>query len=100
MINDLNALLFLGLGVLLGFAIMSNSVRDGIIMKTGLGLMALGCIGGFGVFVDKPQDYAKAIAAVHSAILLGLLVCIVAYAIRTRSGSNRRLSDWVNHDPR
>lgn len=92
MFEILNAALSAGLAVLTAIAIMSPKFKDGVLVKLGLIMVCLGCIGGFSAFLEHKTG---AVAEIHSLFLGGVFLCSVGYVWRTRRGTARRLSDWI-----
>jgi membrane-bound ClpP family serine protease len=74
--------------------IMSESFKDGIIVKTGLILIALGYIG---IVSQIYQGNMNLLKSVH-CIGFGILVCIFGVFIRgyIRNDKQRRISDYLD----
>jgi len=91
-----NTVMSLTLAIVLGMAIVSTRVRDGIVIKTGLMFMTFGFFGAaMTILSDDPND---ALAMGHAAVHIGLLICVLGYLLRTRrkKGEQRRISDWAD----
>jgi len=93
MLDTFNTAMSLLLSLLSGWAIMSQRVRDGIVIKIGLALISLGFMAV--VFLADESHRAQQLAAAHAMVHLGLLICAGGYLFRARKGKVRRLSDWV-----
>lgn len=100
MIDSFNGFMSVILCVLTGWAVMSNKVKDGVVVKIGLVCLSLGFFGAFAVYFENPNDHDRAIDAVHALIYIGVAVCIFGYWLRTRSGLNRRIEDWLQTETR
>jgi hypothetical protein len=77
------------------WAVMSPRVRCGLIAHIGLVMISVGF---FGVFLMgfETYIYAAAMAAAQAFVHVGLVLCAIGYAQRTRRrGQQRRVSDWV-----
>lgn len=98
MTEAFNTIMSLVLALLASVAVLSARVRDGIIIKGGLICIALGFLGA--ALVSLEQSGAAALATAHALVHVGLLVIAVGYLWRTyrsrRSGTMRRVSDWVD----
>lgn len=98
MIENFNTFMSLILSVITGWAIMSQRVRDGVIVKSGLICVAIGFIGAALVSIDNGDH--NSLATAHALVFVGLLICAVGYLLRThrsrRRGTMRRVSDWVD----
>lgn len=97
MLTALNTLMSLALSAFAGWAVMSPCVKDGIVIKIGLGLVSLGFLGAF--FLGVEPTGAGPLVFAHALISLGLLICAVGYLWRTRTSRprmrKRRSSDWI-----
>lgn len=82
-------------------AIMSTKVHDGILMKIGMSIMALGFFGLLSLQLDYFQT-AKAISWCHAFVHFGMLVVLLGYLLRQWRGRKfrRRESDYVDLEPR
>ena len=98
MIENFNTLMSMLLATITGWAIMSHRVRDGVVVKLGLILVALGFIGAALVSIDGGDH--NSLASAHALVFVGLLVCALGYLLRKRRHKQRgglhRLSDWVD----
>lgn len=74
---------------LLIYAVMSRYVRDGIVIKTGMAVMALGYFGLICLQAEYWQS-AQASAWCHAFIHSGILVVVFGYWMRQWQGRNRR----------
>lgn len=100
LISVLNAMTSLLIAITLATAMLNQRIRDGIVIKTGLGSMALGFvvvalhmlkIGGADV-----QGLQRALLLINS----GIAVVIVGYLVRHRGAGHalRRVTDWAELD--
>lgn len=82
------------LSAVAAWAVMSPSVRCGLLAHVGLALISFGF---FGVFLMGFQGYTftGAIAAAHAFVHLGLVLCVIGYMRRSRRQPRRRASDWM-----
>lgn len=98
MIENFNTLMSMVLAALAGWAVMSHRVRDGVVVKSGLILVAVGFIGAALVALDSGDH--NSLASAHALVYVGLLVCALGYLLRSRRHrtrrTSRRLSDWVD----
>lgn len=97
MINTLNMILNMILVLSSCWAILSDRVRDGIIIKAGLSLTNLGFLGG--LFLDiEGRDSVSAMEGVLTLIQLGLCVILVGYLLRLRvsHSMHRRTTDFIS----
>ena len=100
MIDTINTIMSLALALLSGWAVMSQRVRDGVVIKAGLICIALGF--GAASLVTLNASGPDALAAAHALVHIGLLICGVGYLLRKRMHKRRgikglhRLSDWVD----
>lgn len=97
MLDALNTLMSLAISAFAGWAVMSPCVKDGIVIKIGLGLVSLGFLGAF--FPGVEPTGAAPLVFAHALISLGLLICAAGYLWRTRPQRprirKRRSSDWI-----
>ena len=99
MLDQFNNSVQLLLCAVAGWAVMSQRVQDGIVIKAGLITM---CLGPFGTLAwaldptDPPSQHA--LAAAHALVHVGWLICGLGYWLRTRKHQHdrRRSGDWVN----
>lgn len=96
-----NVLICSGLVVGLMFSVLSHRVNDGIVIKMGLGLMALGFAVsayamGNGIDCSDGRTLTRSISCVNG----GLLIVVLGYLRRTGYGQKkrRRSTDWVDLD--
>lgn len=93
-IDILNLVACALLGCLCLWAVLSPRVQDGIVIKLGLGCLALGFFG-LGTMLAEDQPgwlLERAIALVH----LGLLVVVAGIALRwRRAGRVYRVDEWI-----
>jgi len=76
---------------LAAYLVMSPSINDGIIIKSGLILMALGFLGaaaGLREGCDIVNQYIVA--------SIGVFIVLLGFAIRIASAKAKRLTDWLN----
>lgn len=86
------------IAILLGWAVMSPKIKDGLVIKLGLACMAVGFFGVAAMsWLDQWWMMPRALAAIH----LGLLVCIAGAWYRTRKtgGLWSKVTDWGDLDP-
>lgn len=96
LLNMFNTFASLLMAAVCGWAIMSTRVRDGIVVKTGLGFLALGFFGAAATGLSR--DPLQALVFARVLVHIGLLICVVGYLMRTRrkKTEQRRVSDWAN----
>lgn len=94
----MQTLFFLLVAAAIGWLIMSERIKDGVVVKAGLILIALGFIAAAGQIFQGEGDLIRPLYAIG----VGCLVCIAGVFIRGLiSGDKcRRLSDWVEQHSR
>lgn len=95
---NINAAASLALALLAAAAVISPRVRDGVVVKLGLILLALGAAGlGIALATGGPMDVALRALGLQTA---GLFVIVIGVLLRVwRPGPRRRrASDWVALD--
>lgn len=95
---NLNAAACLVLSLLAGWAVISPRVRDGILIKLGLILVAVGASGmGLALATGDPTYVVLRALGLHTA---GLFVVALGVLWRARrpGAPKRRASDWVALD--
>ena len=94
MIENFNTFMSLLLATISGWAIMSNKVRDGIVIKIGLSFVSIGFFGVFMIALESGGDKSFGYAMVHA----GMLICALGYLFRRRRQrtAQRRITDWGN----
>ncbi len=85
---------------LLAGAILSPRVRDGIVIKSGMSIMALGFFGLLCLQAEYWQP-SQALAWCHAFVHAGILVVVAGYWMRQMRGKNRRrrTSDFADLGP-
>ena len=78
MIENFNTFMSLLLATISGWAIMSNKVRDGIVIKIGLSFVSIGFFGVFMIALESGGDKSVGYALVHA----GMLLCALGYLFR------------------
>lgn len=98
-LEDLNVLACVLLASGATWAVLSPTVKDGVVVKIGMILIALG-FASTAVLLSEDRLWAlnRALALVHA----GILVVGLGYALRTRGGrrKRRRSTDWMTLDSR
>ena len=101
MVELFNGAVHLAIGAALVWAVLSKRVRDGIVVKAGLILLALAFLG-LGCQLIGGIEWGGAIYIARALVLqaLGLLLLALGYWIRRRRAGNplTRISDWVDLD--
>lgn len=95
---NLNAAACLALSLLVGWAVISPRVRDGVLIKLGLILVAVGAAGmGLALATGDPIYVVLRALGLHTA---GLFVVALGLLWRARrpGAPRRRASDWVALD--
>lgn len=95
---NINAAASLVLALLAAAAVISPRVRDGVVVKLGLILLALGAAGlGVALSTGGPMDVALRALGLQTA---GLFVIVAGVLLRAcRPGPRRRrASDWIALD--
>jgi uncharacterized membrane protein len=95
----LNSLFCALLAALLGWAVLSRGTQDGLIIKVGLVLMSLGFLAVSCLLLQRQtMDAFQPILRAGVLIHAGLVVVVVGWALRVRTGHSklRRYADWVN----
>lgn len=97
-IDILNATASASIFGVIAWAIMTDRVRDGIVIKSGLILMALGFFGNACLQMNgvAPDD-TRGLANCQMLINAGLLIVAVGWLWRTNGGKEyrRRTTDWA-----
>src|SRR6478752_5742456 len=100
-ISLINALACGLISIVLVGAVLSPAVKDGIIIKAGLGGMALGFFS-LAMCLFDGLDRADGVRLVRAMVMVnfGIAVCIVGYLVRTWREQHplRRGTDWVDLD--
>lgn len=82
----------------IAWAILSKRIKDGVVMKAGLIIMATGFFAAGASGFSKSDTWIEAHVAAHALIYFGLGVCVLKYLQRThktrRREPRRRASDW------
>jgi RsiW-degrading membrane proteinase PrsW (M82 family) len=103
LIDSVNVLASAALAVLLGWAAMSPRVRDGVVIKAGLVLAALG-FAATAWAVSYAQHCTDWVVVGRAQVLIhsGAMLIIVGWVMRTRGGRRklRRTTDWSDLDER
>lgn len=100
MMETFNTSMALLLFMLAGWAVMSRRVRDGVLIKLALILLASGFLSLFFLALDPGGAEPRAFA--HALIYLGLLGLAAGYWLRCRAcnanwrSMQRRKADWVD----
>ena len=100
MMETFNTAMALFLSVLSGWAVMSQRIRDGVLIKIALISLALGFLSLFFLALDPGGSEPRAFA--HALIYLGLLGLAAGYWLRCRACRRkwqtvcRRKADWVD----
>jgi hypothetical protein len=89
--NEFNGLVSFLMFCICGWAVMAPSVRDGIIVKLGLSVLALGFLSA--VFLAIDPVGRRQLAVVQAVLNVGLLIVMAGYFWRNRRLRNRRHSD-------
>ena len=87
MLNFFGVVISLLLSAFAGWAIMSTSVHDGVIIKFGLIFVSLGFLGA--AFTGVHPNSLDVITAIHIMISIGLLICVIGYVLRFRTQRSR-----------
>jgi len=101
MVEFFNGMVHLGIGIALVGAVLSKKVKDGIVVKTGLILLAVAFLG-LGCMLVAGIEWGSAVYIARALALqsMGLLVLLAGYLIRRhRAGTPlTRISDWIDFD--
>lgn len=87
--------------VVLGFllwAIFSDRVRDGIVIKSGLIVMMIGFAVRVGaMFLGLSEVDDRMLIGTELLVSSGMLICVLGYCLRVRRTGHRsaRLNDWM-----
>ncbi len=100
LISALNAMTSLLIAVTLAAMMLSRRIHDGIVIKAGLGSMALGFVV---VTLHMLKIGSADVLGLQRALLLinsGIAVVIVGYLVRHRGAGHalRRITDWTDFD--
>jgi hypothetical protein len=89
----MNILFCLTVAAAIGFLIMSERFKDGVIIKSGMILVALGYVGAASLISEGETDMMRPLYCIG----LGVLICIIGLALRAyyTNGMCRRFSDWM-----
>lgn len=91
-----NAMFFLVIAFCIGGLILSDKIKDGVIIKFGLILVAIGFVGAASAVLENPSNYLPAIRLIG----IGSCVCLTGMLLRGHfsGGKCRRASDWFKHE--
>lgn len=100
LISALNAMTSLIIAITLATVMLNQRIRDGIVIKAGLGSMALGFVV---VALHMLKIGSADVLGLQRALLLinsGIAVVIVGYLVRHRGAGHalRRITDWADLD--
>lgn len=92
----LNAFFFLLIAFCVSGLILSDRIKDGIIIKSGLILVAIGFVGASSAVLDTPLNYLPAVRMIG----IGICVCMLGLFVRGRVTQDkcRRVSDWLENE--
>lgn len=90
-----NVFFFFFLSFCVSVLIMSNRIKDGIVVKSGMILIAVGFFGAGAILVDQRID----LLAPLRLIGYGSIICLLGIFFRGHcdNGKCRRVSDWFEH---
>lgn len=91
-----NAMFFLVVAFCISCLIMSHKIKDGVVIKFGLILVAIGFVGASSAVLENPENYLPSLRLIG----IGASVCIIGVVIRglCTGGKCRRFSDWFEHE--